>query len=55
MRIKKDDKEYTVIERKDYWSVSLNYKGLTVDFQVNKDLCETENALQDYILGNDMF
>lgn len=55
MRIKKGDKEYTIIERKSYWSVSLISGGLTVDYQVNKDICATETELREYILKSEMF
>ena len=55
MRIKKGDKEYTIIERKSYWSVSLISGGLTVDYQVNKYICATETELREYILKSEMF
>ena len=55
MRIKKGDKEYTITERKSYWSVSLVSGGLTVDYQVSKDFCKTETELREYIIKDEMF
>ncbi len=55
MKIKKGEKEYTIIERKNYWSVSLASGGVAVDYQVGKDLCETETELLAYIEKEEMF
>ena len=55
MRISKNEKEYTVTERKGYWSVSLASGGLTIDYQVSKDICKTEAELQEYIEKEKLF
>ena len=46
--MRKNEKEYTVTERKGYWSVSLASGGLTIDYQVSKDICKTEAELQEF-------
>ena len=55
MRISKNETEYTVTERKGYWSVSLASGGLTIDYQVSKDICKTEAELQEYIEKEKLF
>lgn len=55
MIVEKNGKSYEVTERKKFWSVVLKSGSLTVDFQVSKDICETEAELKEYIEKEDMF
>ncbi len=55
MKIIKGDKEYTITERKGYWSVALSSGALSVDYQVSKELCKTEAELREYIQKEKMF
>ncbi len=55
MKIKKGEKEYTVVERKKYWSVSIILGGLTVDYEIDKSICNTEAELRDYVQTDKSF
>lgn len=55
MKIKKSNKEYTIKERKSFWSIALSSESLSVDYQVSKELCKTEAELREYIQKEKMF
>ena len=55
MQIKKGEKTYTVCECKEHWSVSIAENVLSVQYNVDKELCKTEEELAEYIKSNDMF
>lgn len=55
MIIEKNGKIYEVSERAKHWSVVLKSGALSVDFQVSKDICETEAELKEYIEKEEMF
>lgn len=55
MIIEKNGKCYEVTERKNYWSIVLKSGALTVDFQVDKDICATVEDLKEYIQKEKMF
>ncbi len=55
MIITKDEKEYTIAEYKDYWRVTRSAGGLTVEYKISKDICNTENDLREYIKSDNMF
>ncbi len=53
--IEKNGKKYEITECKNYWSVVWNNGGLSVDFQVEKEICTTREELEKYIQKEDMF
>ena len=55
MFVEKNGKIYEVTERKEFWSVILKGDGVTVDFQIDKKLCETEEDVEKYIKREGMF
>lgn len=55
MTIAKGEKSYTVRECKNHWNVTTNAGGLSVNYEVDKALCKTEEELAEYIKNNDMF
>lgn len=55
MIIEKNGKMYEVSERSKHWLVVLKSGALSVDFQVSKDICETEAELKEYIKKEEMF
>lgn len=55
MTITKDEKEYTIAEYKYYWRVTRKSGGLTVEYKINKNICETEKDLCEYIKSENIF
>lgn len=55
MVVKKGTKTYTVNECKNHWNVKTDVGELSVNFEVDKELCKTEAELAEYIKNNDMF
>lgn len=55
MTIEKNGKYYEASEWSRYWLVALKLDTLTVDFQVSKDICETEAELKEYIEKKEIF
>lgn len=55
MIIEKNEKTYRVNECKNYWALKYENGGLSVTYQVDKELCKTEAELSEYVKGNDMF
>lgn len=55
MTTQKNGKTYTVSEYKNHWTVKYSAGGLSVNYKVDKGLCESEDELAEYIKNNDMF
>lgn len=55
MNIEKNGKTYVISECKNHWTVKYSAGGLSVSFEVDKKMCETENELIEYVKDNDMF
>ena len=55
MEILKGKSTYTVTELKGKWRVLKDSDKLSLSVDVPKELCETEGALREYVLSNDLF
>ena len=55
MIIEKNGKQYEVAERLKHWLVVLKVDKLSVNFEVSKEICETEAELKKYVEKEDMF
>lgn len=55
MIVKKNDKEYSVIEREKYWEVSYKNGKVILEYKVSKDICADEKALSAYIQTEEIF
>ena len=55
MIIKKGEKVYTATENKSSWTVKSDSGKLSVSFDISKELCETEDALREYVLTESAF
>ena len=55
MTVEKNGKIYIVNECKKHWTVKYTDGGLSVSYEVDKDLCKTESELSEYIKENDIF
>ena len=55
MIIEKNGKVYTVAESRSKWSVSTDVEQLTITYDVSKDICNSFDELQEYVLSNDIF
>ncbi len=54
--VSKNGKTYKIKECSKYWSVSTEEGELSVQYKVDKKLCDTEQSLRDYILShNEIF
>ena len=55
MSIVKNGKIYTVHEYAKHWSVTTEAGGLSVQFKIDKEICESETQLIEYVKNNDIF
>ena len=55
MIIEKSEKRYEIFERLKHWLVVLKSGALSVEFQIPKDICNTEAELKEYIESEKMF
>lgn len=55
MNISKGEKQFTIKECKNHWSVERKIGKLTVDIQVPKDICKTSDELKEYIEQEETF
>lgn len=56
MEIIKNDTVYRVSENSTTWNVTKVSDKLSVSFSVSKELCRTEQELQEYVLSdNELF
>ena len=55
MIIEKGEKVYTVTESGSKWTVKTGSGKLSVVFDVSKELCETAEALREYVLTENTF
>jgi len=55
MTIKKGDKEYAAIERKESWKLSRKVGVLTVEYVVPKGICKDEEELHTYVEKEEIF
>lgn len=55
MYITKNEKNYSVNEHRDKWTVKADGGKLSVAFDVSKNICKTFEELREYVLKNDLF
>ena len=55
MIIKKGEKTYTVRELLHGWKLERVMDGVSVAFNVPKNICGTFGELREYVAGNEMF
>lgn len=55
MTLEKNGKTYDISECKNHWSVRYTDGGLSVTYEVAKDICENAEELAAYVQSNDMF
>ncbi len=55
MKITKGETTYCISEQSDKWIVKRASDGVTVKYEIPKEICATEKELRDYILKNEMF
>ena len=55
MFIVKGEKNYTVTESANKWTVKTNGEKLELVFDISKEICATENELREYVRINNMF
>lgn len=55
MTIQKGDRRFTVRECKKSWSVLREIGGVSVTYNVSKELCKSEAELLEYVKNSDIF
>ena len=55
MTVVKNEKVYSVKENKKTWNVSWTLNELSFSVTFPKENCETEKAIREFILSNDLF
>ncbi len=55
MLVTKNNKDYTVKETVTKWVVSIENGKLSVAYDIPKDICETFEELQEYVLKDELF
>lgn len=55
MIITKNNKVYSVEEKKTKWVVSAEDGALSVSYDVPKNNCKTPEELKEYVISNDLF
>ena len=55
MVIRKEDKEYKVVEQRKCWALSRAIGGLSMEYKVPKDICANEEELCAYVKSEELF
>ena len=55
MIIKKSDKEFSVIENKNSWTVSIAIDSVSMSYNVPKEICPTFDDLKSYVNECNLF
>ena len=55
MKIQKGNRIFVISEAAKKWTIKEIGGIISVEFNVDKELCQTEDDLREYVMNNDLF